>query len=29
VTSAGAIEGEIRYGGDEAFAPFESLDAAG
>jgi PAS domain S-box-containing protein len=29
VTSAGAIEGEIRYGGDEAFAPFESRDAAG
>ncbi len=26
MTSAGPIEGEIRYGGDEAFAPFESLD---
>jgi ABC-type amino acid transport substrate-binding protein len=29
VTSAVAIEGELRYGGDEAFAPFESLDAQG
>ena len=29
VTSAGAIEGEIRYGGDAAFAPFESLDPNG
>jgi PAS domain S-box-containing protein len=29
VNSAGAIEGELRYGGDEAFAPFESVDAQG
>jgi PAS domain S-box-containing protein len=29
VTSAVAIEGELRYGGDDAFAPFESLDAQG
>jgi PAS domain S-box-containing protein len=29
VTGTGSTEGKLRYGGDEAFAPFESLDAQG